>query len=102
VRQVLETAGEQLDREALAASRDLTVGTLMERVADHFNVATSELKAASKVRRVSIARTIFRVFAVRDLGATCAELSGILGLSPYTREREQLASAGIGCRGGVA
>jgi chromosomal replication initiation ATPase DnaA len=79
VRQVLETAGEQMDRKALAASRGLTVERLIERVADHFNVATSELKSAGKVRQVSFARTIFRVFAVRDLGASCVGLSGILG-----------------------
>ena len=95
VQQVLKTAGEQMDRKALAASRGLTVERLIERVADHFNVATSELKSASKVRQVSFARTIFCVFAVRDLGASCVELSGILGLSPSAVSKAVAKGGGV-------
>jgi hypothetical protein len=82
VRQVLEAAGEQMDRKVLAVSGGLTVETLIARVAEHFNLTASELKSASKVRRVSHARTIFRVLAVRDPGANCIELAWNLGLSP--------------------
>jgi chromosomal replication initiation ATPase DnaA len=82
VRQVLEAAGEQMDRKALAISGGLTVETLMARVAEHFNLTASELKSASKARRVSHARTIFRVLAVRDPGTGCVEPAWNLGLSP--------------------
>ena len=71
-----------MDRKALAVSGDLTVETLIARVAEHFNLTASELKSASKVRRVSHARTIFRVLAVRDPGAGCVEPAWNLGLSP--------------------
>jgi chromosomal replication initiation ATPase DnaA len=82
VRQVLEAAGEQTDRKALAVSGGLTVGTPIARVAEHFNLTASELKSANKVRRVSPARMIFRVLAVRDPGASCVDLAWNLGLSP--------------------
>jgi chromosomal replication initiation ATPase DnaA len=84
-----------MHRKALAASRGLTVERLIERVADHFNVATSELKSASKVRQVSFARTIFCVFTVRDLGASCVELSGILGLSPSAVSKAVAKGGGV-------
>lgn len=84
VQQVLKAAGEQMDRKALLAFHGLTVEKLLERVADRFNVATSELRSTSKVRRVSYARTVFCHLAVRVLGASCAELAGMLGLSAST------------------
>ena len=81
-RRELEAAGEQMDRKALAVFGGLTVETLIACVAEHFHLTASELKSASKVRRMSHARTIFRVLAVRDPGAGCVEPAWNLGLSP--------------------
>lgn len=67
----------------------------MERVADHFNVAISDLRSAAKVRRVCFARMIFCVFAVRDLGASCVELSGMLGLSPSAVSKAVAKGGGV-------
>jgi chromosomal replication initiation ATPase DnaA len=87
VQQVLNAAGEQMDRKALLDFHGLTVKKLLERVAAHFNVATSERRSASKVRRVSSARAVFCHLAVRVLGASVAELPGMLGLSIPTASK---------------
>ena len=84
VERVLEKADEQLEQKYRLRINAVSLQTLIEKVAQYFNIDAENLKSASKEQRVTKARRALCYIAVRKLGYKCSDVSKTLGVSAAT------------------
>lgn len=82
VERVLRESEEEWERRSLLRQRGVNLKGLLEKVADHFDVVTEDLKSGCKVPAVARARAVFCYLGVRKLGLTSASIAKELGISP--------------------
>ena len=84
VEKVLRQANEKLEPQATRKALGITFDTLIDRVADHFGVTSSDLKTNSKAVPISKARAVLCYLCIRKLHISGAKVARRLNLSPST------------------
>ena len=101
VEKVLKQANERLELQETYKTRGITFDNLIDRVADHFDVTSSDLKTNSKAVPISKARAVLCYLCVRKLRLSGAKVACRLNLSPSTvskavsRGRKSVGKEGI-------
>jgi REP-associated tyrosine transposase len=84
VENTLKQANEQLEKRTRYQMKGITFETLIEKVANYFDVVPSELSTNSKVASISRARIVLCYLCVRVYGYSCAEVARRLNITPST------------------
>ena len=92
VEKVLKQANENYERKTLALAKGLDLKTLIEAVAEHFEIDSDIIKSSSRQRTVAKARSVICCLAVDLLMIHGAEVARHLNLS--TSAVSKLASRG--------
>ncbi len=97
VQEVLSKSQEQMERKHMLKALGYDLDTIAARVADLMGVETSEIWARGKEKSRVQARSLFCYWAVRELGTSMTELSGVLkislsGISDSVKRGEQIAN----------
>ena len=79
---VLNKANEKYDKMALAKARGITLGVLIQAIADYMEIDEALMGTRSKQRAVSRARAILCHLAIDRLGIIGADIARELSLSP--------------------
>ena len=82
VERVLTEANEDLAQKTRLQAEGPDLDTLIERVANYYQIDSEDLRIASKERQISRARMMVCYLAVRNLMVSCAEVARALNISP--------------------
>ena len=82
VESVLRQAHETYDQQSLAMDKGVDLDTLIDGLADHFQIEPQIIKSASKQRTISRARAIVCCLAVDHLRLSAADVARMLSLTP--------------------
>jgi hypothetical protein len=84
VENVLKKANEELEQRSVLQATGPDLAQLIKKVSKFYQIDITELKTASKARRVSSARSVLCYIGVRKLLYSCAEVARSLNISPST------------------
>jgi REP-associated tyrosine transposase len=84
VENTLKQTNEQLEKRTRYQIKGITFETLIEKVANYFDVVPNELSTNSKVASRSRARVVLCYLCVREFGYSCAEVARRLNITPST------------------
>lgn len=82
VEKVLKEADEELEQRTLLKTMGPDLAKLIKKTAKYYQIDMEELKTASKVRTVSLARSVLCYLAVKKLLFSCADVARALNISP--------------------
>jgi len=82
VERVLTKANEHFAHKSRLQAEGPDLHTLIERVANYYQIDSEDLRTASKQRQISRARIMLSYLAVRKLMVSCAEVARALNISP--------------------
>jgi len=84
VEAVLKHASEKIEQKGIYEAREITLETIIERIADHFEITPKDLATNSKAGPIPKARAVLSYLCVRELRLSGAEVARRLNISPST------------------